>query len=279
MFPNLIETLPQILIAFAVVTAAGLILAILLVVLIKFFGIEEDEKVKNIRACLPGINCGACGFKGCDDYAAALAEGKAKPNLCVPGAETTAAEIGNILGVEVEAPKDVVAFVHCNGTCEATSKKAVYDGINSCKAASMLYGGPEACRYGCLGCGDCALACPVNAICVSDGIARVNTSLCLGCGVCVDTCPKKIISLVPQETAVAVFCSNKDKGADARKACKNACIACKKCEKACPSGAITVINNCATIDYSKCTGCKECVAECPTGCLKAVFFPDLGEKV
>lgn len=271
--------LPDILIALGVVGGISLILGILLALFIKLFGIEEDERAKNIRACLPGINCGACGFKGCDDYAAALAEGKAKPNLCVPGAEDTANAIGDLLGIEVEAPKDVVAFVHCNGTCDATSKKATYDGISSCKAASMIYGGPDACKYGCLGCGDCAAACMSNAICIKDGIARVDTRLCVGCGLCVSTCPKKIISMVPQETAVAVYCSNKDKGADARKACKNACIACKKCEKACPNGAITVVDNCALIDYTKCTGCKACVEGCPTGCLKEVFFPDLNENL
>ena len=140
----------------------------------------------------------------------------------------------------------------------------------------MVYGGPNACRYGCIGCGDCANACPANAICLKDGIARVDTSRCLGCGLCEDICPKKIISMVPQDTKVAVFCSNKDKGADSRKACKNACIGCKKCEKTCPNGAITVVNNCAVVDYSKCSGCKECASACPTGCLQAVFFPDLG---
>lgn len=271
--------LSDILIALGVVASVSLFLGILLALFIRFFGIEEDEKAKNIRACLPGINCGACGFKGCDDYAAALAQGKAKPNLCIPGAEDTAEKLGEILGIEIEPPKDVVAFVHCNGVCDATVKKAVYDGIGSCKAASMLYGGPDACRYGCLGCGDCAAVCASNAICISDGIARVDTRLCVGCGMCVDTCPKKIISMVPQETATVVYCSNKDKGADARKACKNACIACKKCEKACPHSAIAVINNCAVIDYEKCTGCKECVKECPTGCLKAVFFPDLIKNI
>lgn len=271
--------LTDILIALGVVACISLILGILLALFIKFFGIEEDEKAKNIRALLPGINCGACGFKGCDDYAAALAEGKAKPNLCVPGAEDTANAIGALLGIEVEPPKDVVAFVHCNGVCDATVKKATYDGISSCKAASMLYGGPDACRYGCLGCGDCAAACTSNAICIKDGIARVDTRLCIGCGLCTSVCPKKIISMVPQETQVSVYCSNKDKGADARKACKNACIACKKCEKACPNGAITVIDNCAVIDYTKCTGCKACVNGCPTGCLKAVYFPDLNENL
>lgn len=269
--------LVDVLIALAVVTAVSLVLGVLLALFIRFFGIEEDEKIKNIRACLPGINCGACGFKGCDDYTAALAEGTAKPNLCIPGAEDVAKELCDILCVEAEAPKDVVAFVHCNGTCDAVVNKAHYSGITSCAAASMLYGGPEACRYGCLGYGDCAASCIADAICVTDGIAHVDTSRCLGCGLCATKCPKHCISMVPQESKVAVFCNNKDKGADARKACKNACIGCKKCEKACPHQAITVMDNCAVINYDQCTGCQACVNECPTGCLKSVFFPDLAE--
>lgn len=271
--------LNNILIALAVVGAVGLIAGILLALISHFFAVPDDEKVKAVRACLPGINCGACGYKGCDDYAVAVAEGEAKANLCVPGAADVAKELGELLGIEVEAPKDVVAFVHCNGTCEATTKRAEYDGISSCKAASMLYGGPDACSYGCMGLGDCATACPADAICMKDGVARVDTTRCLGCGLCETICPKNIISMVPQETSVVVMCSNKDKGADARKVCTNACIGCKKCEKTCPNGAITVVNNLAEIDYDKCTGCALCVSECPTKCLKHVFFPDLSESV
>ena len=66
-----------------------------------FFGIKEDEKFTNIRDCLPGANCGACGYSGCDGYAKALAEGKTDaPNLCVPGGEGAAQDIAAILGVE-----------------------------------------------------------------------------------------------------------------------------------------------------------------------------------
>ena len=143
----------------------------------------------------------------------------------------------------------------------------------------MLYGGPDACRFGCLGLGDCAAVCPAQAICLIDGIAHVDTSRCLGCGLCADTCPKHIISMVPQETEAVVMCSNTDKGADARKACKNACIACKKCEKVCAYGAVTVTNNLAKIDYDKCTGCGACAEACPTGCMKQVVFPDIPEGV
>ena len=96
-----------------------------------------------------------------------------------------------------------------------------------------------------------------------------------GLTLCTKVCPKNIIHMVPQEAKVAVMCSNKDKGAVARKACDNACIGCKKCEKTCPHGAITVADNLAVIDYDKCTGCGACAACCPTGCLKKVFFPDL----
>lgn len=269
----------DVLTALAVVASIGLVFGILLALFVHWFGVEEHEKTKKIRAALPGINCGACGFKGCNDYAVALSKGISKPNLCIPGAEATAKELGEILGVEVEEPKEVVAFVNCNGDCTVAAEKAVYDGITTCKAHAMLYGGPKSCTYGCLGCGDCASVCISQAISVTDGIARVDTSRCVGCGLCAKECPKKIISMIPQEAATAVYCSSKDKGADARKACKNACIGCKKCEKACPDQAITVIKNCAVIDYTKCTGCGLCTENCPTGCIKKVHFPDRREDV
>ncbi len=269
--------LMNILIPFAVVGGVGLVLGVMLALVSRFFGVEENETEKELRALLPGINCGACGYRGCDDYAKALAEGTAKPNLCVPGAESVAKELGAKLGVEVEKAADMVAYVHCNGNCDATGKKADYIGLATCRAASMLYAGDGACAYGCLGFGDCAAACPVGAICMKDGIAHVDTSRCIGCTLCTDVCPKKIISMLPQNARAAVMCSNEDKGAEARRACKNACIACRKCEKTCPRGAITVVDDLALIDYTKCTGCGECVAVCPTGCLKSVYFPDLGE--
>ena len=267
----------DILISFLVMLAIALIIGVLLLLCSHFFFVEENPLKKEIRECLPGINCGACGYRGCDDYAAALAEGGVEPNLCIPGAQSIADKIGNILDIKVEPFKDVVAFVACNGRCDATEKIAKYDGVQTCFAASMLYGGTNSCRFGCLGFGDCAASCPSNAICLADGIARVDTSRCLGCGICVNNCPKKIISMLPQETETVVMCSNTERGADARKACKNACIGCKKCERTCPNDAITIINNLAVIDYTKCTNCGDCVKECPTGCLKTVFFPNLPE--
>lgn len=268
----------EILIAFLVVLLIALTAGILLLIFSKLFLVEKNPLEKRIRECLPGINCGACGFKGCDDYAATLAEGGAKPTLCIPGDQKVANEICSILGIEEQQVEDKVAFVNCNGHCDAVTKVAKYEGIGTCSAASMLYGGTNSCRFGCLGLGDCARVCPSGAICLEDGIAHVLTSRCIGCGLCKQTCPKQIISMVPQETETVVMCSNKQKGADAMKACKNACIGCKKCEKACAEGAIKVMDNLARIDYTKCKNCGACTEVCPTGCLKRVFFPDLPEN-
>ena len=268
----------EILIAFLVVLLVALTAGILLLIFSRLFFVEKNPLEKNIRDCLPGVNCGACGYKGCDDYAAAIAEGGAKPTLCIPGDQKVADQICGILGVEGQVVNDVVAFVGCNGICEATTNIAQYEGVQSCHAASMLFGGTNSCRFGCLGFGDCAKACPAGAICLEDGVARVITSRCIGCRLCTQQCPKKIISMVPQETAVVNMCSNKQKGANAMKACKNACIGCKKCEKTCPEGAIKVTDNLAVIDYNICKHCGACADVCPTGCLKKVLFPDIPEN-
>jgi electron transport complex protein RnfB len=48
------------------------------------FKVEEDPTVKLILEALPGINCGACGYPGCEAYAKAIAKGD-KPDKCLPG--------------------------------------------------------------------------------------------------------------------------------------------------------------------------------------------------
>ena len=198
-----------ILLAFLVMLGISLVTGLLLSVLSHFFAVEENPLKKEIRSHLPGINCGACGYKGCDDYADALASGNVSPSLCVPGAQAVADQIAELLGVESEPFEDVVAYVACNGRCDAITRKAVYEGMNTCKAASMIYAGESACRFGCLGHGDCANACPAKAIRLIDGVAVVDTSRCLGCGLCTSVCPKGIISMLAQETMTVVECSNK----------------------------------------------------------------------
>lgn len=252
----------------ALLFGVALLCGILLTLTERFFGVKEDESALAIRDCLPGANCGACGFSGCDAYAKALSNGTVKENnLCVPGGDSTAREIAEILGVEAGEVIEKVAFVACNGVCGAVERKYNYVGPKTCVAASLSYNGDKTCTWACLGYGDCMRACPQNAIAVIDNVAHIDPQKCIGCGICVRTCPKSIIKLIDDTSRVVVKCSNHDKGAVTRKSCTNGCIGCMKCEKTCPHGAIKVENNLATIDYSLCTGCGECAKVCPVHCI------------
>lgn len=260
------DSIIPILIAVGVITAIGFICSAILVIASKFFAVESNERFTELRECLPGINCGVCGYSGCDAYANAMAESSSvATNLCVPGGAVTATKLAEIQGVKVQVAESWSACVHCNGTCDNTETKADYQGIHSCHAAMLTYGGNGLCSFGCLGYGDCAAACPVDAISLVDGIAVVDIKTCIGCGLCGKTCPKGIISLIDTDKKVSIRCSNKEKGAIARKKCKVACIGCKKCENTCPSDAIKVIDNLAVIDYDKCIYCGKCDDVCPMG--------------
>lgn len=249
------------------VVIIGLICAVVLVVASIFMAVKEDERLPKVRECLPGANCGACGYAGCDGYAKALVEEGVPANLCIPGAAATAKALGEVLGVEVEEVAPKVAAVHCSGDCDHTEDLVDYKGIDTCKAAKLIFGRKGKCGYGCLGLGDCMNACPEEAIYISGGIAHVAGKYCVGCGICARTCPNHLISLIPAKDSFVVACSNKDKGAVTRKVCSSGCIGCRKCVKVCPSGAISVTDNLASIDYDKCTGCGTCAAECTTGCI------------
>ncbi len=258
-----------ILIPIIVLFAIGLLCALMLTFAAVFFGVKEDETAIAIRDCLPGANCGACGFSGCDGYAKALSEKKTdKTNLCTPGGDGVAKDIASILGLEAGDVIEMVAYVACNGDCRPENKKFIYDGVQSCASANLRYAGDNFCTYACLGYGDCVKVCPRDAICMSDNnIAVVDPRKCIGCGLCVSECPSNIIALIKDTSRVTVKCSNHNKGVIVRRSCLNGCIACGKCEKVCAFDAIHVENNLATIDYDKCTGCGECRKVCPVKCI------------
>ena len=149
---------------------------------------------------------------------------------------------------------------HGNGVASRFS----YSGLEDCRAASLLQGGPKACEYGCLRLGSCVTACPFDAIHMKDGLPVVDTDTCVACGQCVEACPRSLIDIQPFGAKVHVFCRSQDKGGVTRKTCNVGCIGCKKCEKACEFDAIHVENFVAKIDYEKCTSCGNCVEACPT---------------
>ena len=253
------------------VTIIGIICAVMLAVASKVMAVKRDERAALIREKLPGANCGACGYAGCDGYAAALIDGSGvKTNLCIPGGDAVSREVSAILGVAFEDVDELTAVVRCCGDCTTAREKMSYDGIKTCKAANQFFGGTKACAYGCMGYGDCAAVCPEGAITVENGLARVDKRLCTGCGLCEAACPKGIITRVPAAVREYVLCVNKEKGAVTRQQCTSGCIGCKACQRACPSEAINVADNLAVIDPVKCTACGKCMEVCPVHCIDDV---------
>lgn len=256
-----------ILFAVLLVSGIGLLAGVFLVVANRFMAVEENETAKKLREVLPGANCGACGFSGCSGYAEALANSPhIQTTLCVVGGDKVASEISDILGVKGGKTKPRCAVVRCAGTDEAATHMAMYDGIATCRAASLVYGGGKGCRYGCIGYGDCVAVCESDAIQICNGVARVDVSRCVGCGKCASACPRSVIAIWPKEEAHAfVPCLNPDKGPATKAVCKAGCIGCRACAKVCESGAISFNGNLAAVDPEKCTGCGACVQACRPG--------------
>jgi Na+-translocating ferredoxin:NAD+ oxidoreductase RNF subunit RnfB len=256
-----------ILIPTIILSALGILFGVGLAFASRAFAVQTDERVAQVREILPGANCAACGYTGCDGYAAAVVAGEAAPNLCSVGGADTAGKIGVIMGVAVGAMERKVARVKCAGTLAVCKAKFEYDGIPDCTAANLTHEGPSACGYGCVGFGNCVKACAFDAIYVDDGLATVIPSRCTACGKCAAACPKKLIELVPADAGYTVRCMNRDRGALTRKYCTAGCIGCMRCVKACLVQAVTVTNNLAVIDPAKCRQCGECSRVCAQNCI------------
>ena len=137
------------------------------------------------------------------------------------------------------------AVVACNGGCRANSEEPT-------------------CTKGCIGCGECVNNCKFGAISINEyGVAEVDEEKCIACGKCVKACPQEIIHIHECANYIVVKCSNKKKGAEAKKQCEVSCIGCGICEKTCTAGAIKVSDNCAVIDESVCLSCGMCTVKCP----------------
>lgn len=259
----------EIAITAGVVSGVGLLLGIILGIAGKLLSVPVNEKELAIRDCLPGVNCGGCGYAGCDAYAQAVANGEADVNLCTVAGMEGAEKIGAIMGKTVEKMERRAAIVRCSGSFDHTGDKYLYEGIETCEAAAIAPGGGErACSYGCLGFGSCAKACPTQCIHMINGVAVVDQDECIACGKCVAICPKNLIVIQEAGRPYTVRCSSHEKGKNVKAVCDIGCIGCGICAKNCPTDAIAMDNNLAKIDQTKCINCGTCAAKCP---VKIIF--------
>ncbi len=248
----------------------GVMSAILLATAAQKFHVDIDPRVQQVLDALPGANCGACGNPSCFSVAEGIAEGRLLATTCVAGGQEVADAVATVMGQDTCVVATVLACRHCGGGTKA-QRAYVYGGAHSCNAVDKLAGGSLLCPNGCLGYGDCVRACPFDAMSMDErGLPVIDLAKCTGCGVCVTECPRGgtgLLELVPESAAVVVRCGSRDRVKERRAYCPMTCIACKKCERACPSDAIHVIDMLAVVDYDKCTACNTCVAVCPQKCI------------
>ncbi len=261
----------------AVFTLLGVFFGFTLAAVAMRFQVPTNPLVDRVRSTLPSANCGACGYAGCQAYAEALVERAEVPvNLCAPGRAGVARALGRLTGKDVGLVVDRVVVMRCHGTTAYARDEAVYAGIETCSAASLVFGGPKACKNGCLGLGDCVRACPFGALSIGEGgIAEVDPEVCTGCGICVPVCPKDLFQLYPRVHRIELSCVARDKQSVVRSACMVGCTLCRKCVSKCPAGAITWDGQTIQIDHDTCLAygpsCGEvCVDICPSNILHRV---------
>ncbi len=268
----------RILIAIGILGGLALVFGLVLAAASKVFHVDTDPRLDQLKECLPGANCGGCGYPGCAGYAEAVLKGEAPIGKCASGGNEAAQSMAAIMGVKAEKVTRKVALVCCSGAktydkdgnlLTGARVKADYEGLQDCVAASKVGGnGPISCKFGCLGYGTCVKACRYDAIHIVKGVAKVDENRCTGCLVCASVCPRHLIVPVEPERNVVIACASLAKGAVTTRGCTAGCIGCGLCKKICPKNAITVEKNLARIDYSKCDNCGLCATVCPKHLIK-----------
>ena len=257
----------------------GTALSVILLVAARKFAVYEDPLIAAVEDALPKANCGACGQAGCHAFADTLVKTRDTSLFCPPGGSETAVKVAALLGMEASTAEVPLAIVMCRGNAEAASFVGRYDGIDSCRAATLVDGPTKLCPYGCVGLGSCVAACDYDAIHIVDGIALVEDADCVGCGACVKACPKGLIRMGPRATRVVVGCVSHDMGKAVRGYCEVGCIGCKRCVKACKFDAMQFDDNLARVDHEKCTECGACIAACGRDIIFGVHLSEEAHKL
>ncbi|MBU0680605.1 MAG: Fe-S cluster domain-containing protein [Proteobacteria bacterium] len=265
----------------ALLACIGLFFGIGLALAAHKFAVETDPLIEKVLESLAGAQCGGCGYAGCEGYAIAVVnDPDVPPNLCYPGKEKVAERVADLTGKKMAEMEDMIALVRCSRVEGRVSHKHEYIGFASCTAANLGFGGPSACNYACIGLGECAQACPFDAITMVDSFPVVNPDKCVSCGTCVKTCPKQVIVLQSLKARVYVPCSTKELGKNVKKVCEVGCISCQICVKKCPAEAVSAVNGLIQIDQVKCLAYgPECHEICVEKCPRNIFRRYEGRKV
>ena len=237
-----------IIIAALVLGGLGILFGVLLGVANKMFEIPSNPKRDEVRNCLPGANCGGCGFAGCDALADAIVAEKAPISACPVGGAPVAKAIAQVMGVD-DMPEQVrhIATVVCQGTVDRCKTKFNYHGIQDCNAASLV---SDNCKIGCVGCELCKNVCKFDAITIVNHLPVIDMNKCVGCMMCAETCPTGSLW--------GDFDNRKIASID-----RNLCIGCTICKKTCKFDAISGELKQIHEVNEACTGCGECAKKCP----------------
>lgn len=175
----------------------GVVFGACLGVASEVFKVEEDPRIGQVLECLPGANCGGCGFPGCGGCASAIVAGTAPVNACPVGGAAVAEKVGAIMGVAASSAEPVAAFVKCGGTCDKAKNNTIISALTIVTWLFSLQVRDANLLLWRLGLGSCKKACAFGAIEIVDGVAVIDKDKCVACGKCVSTCPKHIIELLP----------------------------------------------------------------------------------
>jgi electron transport complex protein RnfB len=250
----------------------GLLFSSILAIADKKLAVTIDPRIEQISSLLPGINCGACGFASCWDYAENLVCNNLPSNLCKVADESVTSEISQIVGKSnYNSQIKLRPVVLCSGTKGMVKKKSVrYLGSTSCVVQNLISGGSIECIYGCLGGGDCVNVCPFNAVFMNEnGLPEIIQDHCTGCGLCAKVCPRNLIEMHPITDTLFVFCKNPDDPRSVKKVCDAGCIGCGICARK-SNGSIVMNGFLPKIDYSQIDSTFMSLDKCPTNVIREI---------
>lgn len=263
------SSLINIFIAVGFMASLGLVLASVLVIANRRLYVYEDPKIDEVEEMLPHANCGACGTAGCRAFAEKLVAGELQPGGCTVNSKDMNLLIARFLGVELGDQQKRIARLACAGGTHVARQHGHYQGVDSCRAATMISGGGKGCAWGCLGLGDCEQACDFDAIVMDrHELPQVDSEKCTACGDCVESCPRDLFSLQDESHKLWVACKNLEKGEKAEAECAVACNGCGRCAHDTPEDLISINDHLAVIDYTKNSlASKIAIQRCPTGAI------------